>query len=302
MLDILSRAGCFVAIILLGIFLKKIGFFRDSDFTILARITIRITLPATIVVSFAGKQIDPELLGLGLLGLGGGLLYVLIGFVSNRHNSKEQQAFEMLNLAGYNIGTFVLPFAQSFLGPTAVIATSLFDTGNSVICLGGSFSLASMVKDGSGFSFKRILKSLSTSVPFVTYVIMVTMNLTHIPVPGLIVSCAEIIASANAFMAMLMIGVGFKLQGNTSQFKTIGKMLVIRYGIASVLAFAYYYFLPLPLEIRQVLVILAFSPIGSAIPGFTSEMGGDVGLSSAMNSITIIISIIIIITLLSVML
>ena len=302
MLDILSRAGCFVAIILLGIFLKKIGFFRDSDFTILARITIRITLPATIVVSFAGKQIDPELLGLGLLGLGGGLLYVLIGFVSNRHNSKEQQAFEMLNLTGYNIGTFVLPFAQSFLGPTAVIATSLFDTGNSVICLGGSFSLASMVKDGSGFSFKRILKSLSTSVPFVTYVIMVTMNLTHIPVPGLIVSCAEIIASANAFMAMLMIGVGFKLQGNTSHFKTIGKMLLIRYGIASVLAFAYYYFLPLPLEIRQVLVILAFSPIGSAIPGFTSEMGGDVGLSSAMNSITIIISIIIIITLLSVML
>jgi len=302
MLDILSRAGCFVAIILLGMFLKKIGFFRDSDFPILARITIRITLPATIVVSFAGKQIDPELLGLGLLGLGGGLLYVLIGFVSNRHNSKEQQAFEMLNLAGYNIGTFVLPFAQSFLGPTAVIATSLFDTGNSVICLGGSFSLASMVKDGSGFSFKRILKSLSTSVPFVTYVIMVTMNLTHIPVPGLIVSCAEIIASANAFMAMLMIGVGFKLQGNTSQFKTIGKMLLIRYGIASVLAFAYYYFLPLPLEIRQVLVILAFSPIGSAIPGFTSEMGGDVGLSSAMNSITIIISIIIIITLLSVML
>lgn len=302
MLDILSRAGCFVAIILLGIFLKKIGFFRDSDFTILARITIRITLPATIVVSFAGKQIDPELLGLGLLGLGGGLLYVLIGFVSNRHNSKEQQAFEMLNLTGYNIGTFVLPFAQSFLGPTAVIATSLFDTGNSVICLGGSFSLASMVKDGSDFSFKRILKSLSTSVPFVTYVIMVTMNLTHIPVPGLIVSCAEIIASANAFMAMLMIGVGFKLQGNTSHFKTIGKMLLIRYGIASVLAFAYYYFLPLPLEIRQVLVILAFSPIGSAIPGFTSEMGGDVGLSSAMNSITIIISIIIIITLLSVML
>ena len=62
----------------------------------------------------------------------------------------DAQAFHMLNLSGYNIGTFVIPFAQSFLGPMGVIAASLFDTGNSAICLGGAYSLASMVKDGCG--------------------------------------------------------------------------------------------------------------------------------------------------------
>ena len=50
MLDILSRAGSFIAIIILGFFLKQIGFFHQSDFHILSRITIRITLPATIVM------------------------------------------------------------------------------------------------------------------------------------------------------------------------------------------------------------------------------------------------------------
>ena len=302
MLDILTRAGSFVAIIILGYVLKKIGFFKQEDFTILSRITIRITLPAAIVMNFAGKQFDPTMLSLGLLGLGGGAVYVALGYLLNRKNSKDQQAFEMLNLAGYNIGTFVLPFAQNFLGPVGALSTSLFDTGNSFICLGGAYSFAAMVKDGQGFSLKKILKSMSRSVPFVTYVIMVTVSLAHIPVPGFVTSFAGLISNANAFMAMLTIGVGFKLESNRSQLGRIARMLTVRYGIAAMLAIVYYFVLPLDLEIRQALVILAFSPIGSAVPGFTGELKGDVGLSSALNSITIIISIVIIVTLLSVML
>ena len=302
MLDILIRAGSFVAIILLGYFLKRIGFFRQEDFTILSRITIRITLPAAIIINFAGKQIDPAMLGLGLLGFCGGMIYVGLGYFLNLNKSKDRRSFEMLNLAGYNIGTFVLPFAQNFLGPVGVISTSLFDTGNSIICLGGAYSLAAMVKEGNGFSGKRILKSLVTSVPFMTYLIMVTVCLAKIPVPEVVVSCAGIIANANAFMAMLTIGVGFKLEGDRSQIGRIAKMLLIRYSVAAVLALIYYFVLPLDMEVRRALVILAFSPIGSAVPGFTGEMKGDVGLSSALNSMTIIISIVIIVSLLSVML
>ena len=302
MLDILIRAGSFVAVILLGYFLKKIGFFKQEDFTILSRITIRITLPAAIITSFAGKQIDMALLSLVLLAIGCGLLYMAMGFFLNRKKSREERAFAILNLPGYNIGTFVIPFAQSFLGPMGVVATSLFDTGNAVICLGGAFSVASMVKDGSGFSVKRIGKALVRSVPFVTYVLMLLLNLVHLPVPGFVLSCAGIIANANAFMAMLMIGVGFKLEGDRSQIRTIVRMLSIRYGIATVLALIFYFVLPFELEIRQALVILAFSPIGSAVPGFTGEMKGDVGLSSALNSLAIVISIVITVILLSAML
>lgn len=302
MLDILIRAGSFVSIILLGYFLKKIGFFKQEDFTILSRITIRITLPATIITSFAGKQIDMALLSLVLLAIGCGLLYMAMGFFLNRKKSREERAFAILNLPGYNIGTFVIPFAQSFLGPMGVVATSLFDTGNAVICLGGAFSVASMVKDGSGFSVKRIGKALVRSVPFVTYVLMLLLNLVHLPVPGFVLSCAGIIANANAFMAMLMIGVGFKLEGDRSQIRTIVRMLSIRYGVATVLALIFYFVLPFELEIRQALVILAFSPIGSAVPGFTGEMKGDVGLSSALNSLAIVISIVITVILLSAML
>ena len=302
MLDILTRAGSFIGIIFLGYFLKKIGFFKQEDFTILSRITIRITLPATIVTSFAGKQIDPSMLSLTFLAIGCGLIYVAIGYLINRKNSREQQAFEMLNLPGYNIGTFVIPFAQSFLGSLGVITVSLFDTGNAVICLGGAFSLACMIKDGSGFSVKRIVSALAKSVPFVCYITMLILNLTKVPIPEFVVSFAGIIGNANAFMAMLMIGVGFKLSGDKSQIKTIIKLLSIRYGIATIFALIFYFVLPFELEVRQALVILVYSPIASAVPGFTGEMKGDVGLSSALNSIAMVISITITVVLLLVML
>ena len=302
MLEVLIRAGCFVAIIILGFVLRKVGLFQAEDFSVLSKITIKITLPAAIVSSFAGKQIDAGMLTIVLLGLGGGILYMLLGFFTNLRATREKRAFEVLNLPGDNIGNFTLPFVQSFLGPTGVIVTSLFDTGNAFVCLGGAFGISSMIKDGKGFDLRRLVKALLTSVPFLTYIIMVTLNLTHIPIPSPIISCAQIIGNANAFVAMFMIGIGFKLTADRAQLGSIVKILILRYGVATALALIYYYLLPFPLEARQALVILAFSPIGSAVPAFTSELKSDVGLSSAINSISIVISIIIIIALLSVML
>ena len=303
MLDIIMRAGSFISIIVLGYVLKKIGFFRQEDFTVLSKITIRITLPCAIITSFAGKTIDPGMLSLSFIAIGCGAVYIITAFLINQKNGRDQQAFEMLNLPGYNIGTFVIPFAQSFLGALGVIAVSLFDTGNAVICLGGAFSIAAMVKDGRGFSVKRIVNALVRSVPFVTYMTMLLVNLLKLKVPEFVMSVAGIGSNANAFMAMLMIGVGFKLEmTDKKQVGTIGKLLAIRYSWATVFALIFYFLLPFELEVRQALVILAYSPIGSAVPGFTEQLKGDVGLSSALNSFAMVISITITVVLLLVML
>ena len=62
MQEILVRAGCFVAVILLGYMLRRIGFFKAEDFKVLSKIVLKITLPAAIVYSFSGKEIDPSML------------------------------------------------------------------------------------------------------------------------------------------------------------------------------------------------------------------------------------------------
>ena len=298
MLNILVKAGCYIAIIILGIFLRRIGFFKESDFSVLSKIVIRVTLPAALIVNAATRAFSPELLVLSLLGLGGGILYMAAGWLVSRHADKEQQAFDILNHAGYNIGVFVIPFTQSFLGATGVMIASIFDVGNAFICLGGAYGVASAVKDGKGFDIRQVLKALSVSVPFLVHIGTVLMNLLHIPFPAPVVECAGIIANANAFLAMLMIGVGFKLSLEKSKLSRIFRALLIRYSIATVLALCYWFLLPFDRLIRLTLVILAVSPIGSAVPGFTDDLGGDVGLSCNITSLTILISIITIVTLL----
>ena len=302
MQDILIKAGCFVAIIILGYTMKKIGVLKQEDFMVLSKIVIRITTPSAIAVSFAGKVIDLSLLTLILLGFGAGVILAAAAYIANLRADKNRRAFDMLNIAGYNIGNFSLPFVQGFLGPTGIIVTSLFDTGNAVIALGGAFGAAATVKDGRGFDLKLIANKLMHSVPFVCYIILVTLNLAKIPLPSPVLSCLQIIANANAFLAMFMLGVGFNLSGDFTQIGTILRVLGLRYGLSALMALAVWFLLPFDAEVRTTLVILLFSPISAIVPAFTGDLGEDVGLSSAINSISIVCSIIFMVTLLSILL
>ena len=303
MQDILTRAGCFVAIIILGYALRRIGVLkREEAFPVLSTIVIKITLPAAIIVSFAGKEIDPTMLMLVVLGFACGVVLIMLGFVLNARSSASKRAFEILNLPSYNIGNFTMPFAQSFLGSTGVIVTSLFDTGNAMITLGTALGVAKAVKEGSGFSVKRIVRALSKSAPFLTYLIMMALCLLELEPPDIVLSVAQTISGGNAFLAMLMIGVGFKLEANRTQLGQLLRVVGIRYAVAIVFALLFYFCLPFALEVRQTLVILVFSPPGSVVPAFTGELGEDVGLSAAINSVSILLSIATIVVLLTVML
>jgi len=303
MQEILTRAGCFVAIIILGYVLRRMGVLkREEAFPVLSTIVIKITLPCAIIGSFAGREIDPSLLLVVLLGIGCGVVLMGLGFVLNLRAPAAKRAFEILNLPSYNIGNFTLPFAQSFLGSTGVIVTSLFDTGNAMITLGTALGVAKSVKEGSGFSIRRILRALSRSVPFLTYIVMMVLCLLHLKPPAIVLSVAETISGGNAFLAMLMIGVGFKLEANREQLGQVARVVGSRYVTSILFALIFYFCLPFALEVRQTLVILVFSPPGSVVPAFTGELGEDVGLSAAINSVSILLSIATIVGLLTVML
>ena len=300
--SVLVRAACFAAIILLGYILRRIGVFHAEDFGVLSRIVLKITLPAAIVVSFSGKEIAPSMLFICVLGFGFGALYVVLAALMGRGKPPEKRAFDVLNLPGYNIGNFTLPFVQSFLGPAGVITTSLFDTGNAFICLGGAYGIARMIQQRERFSFARIGKALLRSVPFLTYIVMTVLALAHLALPQPVVEFAQIAANANAFLAMLMIGIGLRVNCDREHLFHIVRILSVRYGIAVLGSLVCWFVLPLPLESRQALTLLVFSPIGSAAPAFTAELKNDIGLSSAVNSISILISIFCITVLLAVML
>ena len=302
MLEILTKAGCYVAIIVMGFVLRRRGFFGPEAFGVLSKVVLRITLPCAIISSAAGQKLDASMLVVFLIGLGTGVTYMIFGYCIAGKGNRAEKAFYLLNIPGYSIGTFALPFTQNFLGSVGVLTTSIFDVGNAFVCLGGAFGVARAVKEGGRPDLKRLANALLTSVPFMTHLVMVTLNLLRITVPGPILTFTGIVGNANTFLAMLMLGVGFRLSAEREKLGAIVKVLGIRFGFAILLALCWYYLLPFDLLVRQTLVVLMFAPIGTAVPVFTRELGEDEGLSSAINSVSIIISIVIIVTLLTVML
>ena len=78
---ILMRAGSFMAVIILGYVLKKVGFFKEDDFYVMSKIMVKITLPASIIVNFSQTKMEPSMFLLCLLGFGGGILYMALGWI-----------------------------------------------------------------------------------------------------------------------------------------------------------------------------------------------------------------------------
>lgn len=301
MAELLIRCGGIVAVIALGYILKRVGFFRIDDFHLLSKLVLHLTLPASIVLSCATKRIEPSMLVIAPLGLLCGLVFMGVAMLINVRSTREKRAFEVLNYPGLGIGNFALPFVQSFIGPTAVITTSLLDIGNAVICLGAAHGAAATIMEGTGFSLKRIGQALIHSLAFDVYIIMVVINLLRIPIPTGITSFAEILANGNMFLAMLMIGVGFSPTRDVQRVGYVVKFLAIRYAVAAVLAVAMYYLLPFQLAVRQTLALLMFSPMTSTAPVFTARLDGNVEMASTLNSISMLSSIVIMVVLLTIL-
>lgn len=297
--DILIKAFSFILIIVIGYVFKKIGVFGAKDYKIVTKIVMNITLPCALITGFANFKMDTSMLFIILLGFLGNIVMSATGFILAKNKDNKEKAFNMLNLAGYNIGCFTLPYVQSFLGPFAVGITSLFDIGNSIMCTGGTYALASGVAgDGDKQTIRGFLRKIFSSVPFDTYLLMFIVTITGIKLPQVIYTVTSNLSAGNAFLSMLMIGMVFECKFHKEQLVKVASLISVRYLFAIVFALIIYYLIPFSVEVKHVLVILVFGPIPVLAPVFTGRCKCDEGLAGVINSLCIPISIIIITSLL----
>lgn len=302
MLSVLLKAFGFIFIIILGYMLKKLGFFESKDYRLISKIMMNITLPAAVVTAFANFERNNSLFFVVLLGLVCNIIMLLIGFLMSRKKDDSTKALYMLNFPGYNIGSFTMPYVQSFLGPFGVVVTCMFDTGNAIMCTGATYAAtSSIVSSGGKISAKGILRKLVSSVPFDTYMLMLILSSLGLRLPVGVIAISSNIGAANGFLAMLMIGMMFEVNLEPSYIKQIIITLLTRYSTAAIFALLFYFGTPFSLEIRQVLAILVFAPISALSPVFTEKCKGNVALSSLIGSISILISIVIMTILLIIM-
>ncbi len=292
-LNALSRALMFILIIMLGYILKRVGLFAKKDFLVLSRLVLYVTMPSVIISNFSRIEFDVSLFSATALGILANITLTTVGILLYFKKTRTEKAFASLNTSGYNIGNFAMPFVQSFLGPVGIAAVSLFDAGNAIMCNGLTYGIANtVIGSSSGIKLKSLVRQLFSSPPFLTYIIMSVVAISDFQMPQFVLSLTDTIGSANAFLAMFMLGIGFELNLDRGKRFDVVKILLGRYIGVSVLAFLVYTFLPYSQEIRAALVLVLYAPISGIAPTFTAKLGGDIGLASTVNAFSIIISIV----------
>ena len=297
MLVVLSKAIAFVLIILIGYMCKRRGVFAPTDYQLVSKIVLNITLPCAVISSFAHFQLDLSLLAAVALGLSGNCVMLFVALMLTRRETLAAKIFYIFSLAGYNIGCFTLPFAQAFLTPFAVVALCMFDVGNSIMCTGMTYALtASCIGYADGhkdrFSMKSIAEKLLHSAPFVVYISMLILSLAGVQFPKSVYTFTDIVGAANPFLSMLMIGMMFEIRLDKQAMGYVKELFSVRYLISLACAGAFIYFAPFKQEVNYVIALAFMAPCTIIGPIFVDKLGGNVQLASLFNSMTIITSVI----------
>ena len=297
MLVVLSKAIAFVLIILIGYMCKRRGVFAPTDYQLVSKIVLNITLPCAVISSFAHFQLDLSLLAAVALGLSGNCVMIFVALMLTRRETLAAKIFYIFSLAGYNIGCFTLPFAQAFLTPFAVVALCMFDVGNSIMCTGMTYALtASCIGYADGhkdrFSMKSIAEKLLHSAPFVVYISMLILSLAGVQFPKSVYTFTDIVGAANPFLSMLMIGMMFEIRLDKQAMGYVKELFSVRYLTSLACAGAFIYFAPFKQEVNYVIALAFMAPCTIIGPIFVEKLGGNVQLASLFNSMTIITSVV----------
>lgn len=282
---IFVKAFGFLFMIALGFILKRAGLFSMEDSGLLSKLVLKITLPMSIISNFRGLELNHSYLL--AIGLGFVVNFIAIGLVLlvTKRMPSAQRSFYIINTAGYNIGLCTLPYMSSFFAAEAVALVCMFDVGNAIMCFGITFTIAMMIAKGkAGIDKKEILKTLFSSMPFVTYLVMILLCTANIQLPEPVYTIAGMIGQANAFLAMLLIGILFEPKINKSELRDMAGVFGMRMALGICFSLLIYHFLPVPLMYRQILSIIVFSPILSVAPIYTERCGYNRSVAAVLNS------------------
>lgn len=293
MVEIVARALSLVAIVGIGFGIKRLGWAKTSDFGLFSRLVLTITLPCALFTSFNDYHLEYALLGLTVLAFLLNVAQQVLGYVLNARRGRKAQAFAVLNYGSYNIGAFATPYLGGFMGPHAMIYSTLFDFGTAFSSAGVAYGWGmSLASEPGTHGWRDLVRTLARSPVFVTYLVLLAMRLLNLRLPDPVITFTSTVGAANPFLAMLMIGIGLELRLHREKYVAAARILLARYAFSIVAAVACWYLLPFPLEARLVVVMILFAPIASMMPVFTGRARLDVELSAFLNSVSIVVGIV----------
>lgn len=290
---VVIKVASFLSIIIAGILAGRSGKLGKRTGEAISKIVFNLTLPAAIIHAFGLADFTPRMLLLVPLGVACTLGPYLIALAATRKLEHNARILYLMNISGFNIGSFGLPFVQAFFPASTVVAACMFDAGNALMMTGGTFAITRVITSNERIDHPvcDIVKRLASSIPFDCYVILICLAVFGIRIPDAVVIFTEPMANANGFLAMFMLGLMVSFSVDESKLHALAKLLFSRIALSAAMSAMVMAALPFPFSIRCIIAVLLWAPIGAMGPVFTLWAGGDHGLAGLANTVSIFIGI-----------
>jgi predicted permease len=286
-----SQFAMSLSIILLGYFLKKMGILKESDGEVISRLIFNVTLPAIVINVFSTMYIDKTLLLIPVICLVFGLMMTVVGLIVFKGESRRQKGMLTMMVPSFNIGLFAYPLVESIWGTEGLRYFGMFDMGNAFIVFAVCYIIASIYSSNEGeICYKNILSKVLKSIPFLTYIITLSINLLGLSIPKPIIEMTGIISKANMPLALLVLGLYLSFSFKKEYLKNMAKIIALRYIIGLGVGILLYTFVPLDPMFKKTMLIGFILPISLTVIPYSVEFGYDTRFVGTVNNLTIIIS------------
>ncbi|GIO25007.1 AEC family transporter [Oceanobacillus sp. J11TS1] len=284
-----------VFIILLGYLFKRIKILKESDGQTIARIVFNITLPALVIVTFDQMEITFSLMSLILIAILFGLISAVIGIFAFRFEEPNIKGMAAMMVPGVNVGLFAFPLVEAIWGKEGIQHFGMFDVGNSVIVFGLCFFIAGYYAKGtSKFYWREALSPLLRSIPFLTYMFVVVINILDIHLPNFFLDTAGIISAANMPLSLLLLGLYLNFSFEKSWVPLIGKYLLVKYGGGLAIGFFLFWLLSDYPMLANTILIGFILPSSTTVVVYAIRYKYNTRMVGTLVNMTIIVSFILI--------
>lgn len=295
MSTVLLKSLGFIVIILMGYFSVSSGLITRADGKRLGKIIMNFTLPCTVIVSFISVKFSLSLLIAFIIGFVYNIgALVFSRFVTSFGYDKKRAATTMLCCNSLNVGSFALPFCQSFFPIAAVGYLAMLDASNCIMSLGIGPAVAGTVASKKNrFDFIAFVKKLFRSIPLDFYIIGGLLSIFKIRIPSEVTLVIGPIAQANGFLAMFMIGTQLDLKIENSQIKAAIRIFLTRFFVAALIILYLYLFSASESLMKIAITICLLAPPTSVTVVLVQDIDCDTKLAAMVSSLAIPISIVI---------
>ena len=289
-----AKVLAFVVFIALGWGLRRLNILKPEAFHAISALVMCVTLPCVTMTGLNGFKLSADYAVIAAIGFLANVLFLIIAiFLTLGTKNIEERDFRRLNLTGFSVGPFAIPYVQAFLSPASLLTALVFDLGNAFMAAGGTYAAISGMREKTSPAkmIGVVFKKLATSGPIIAFVFMLILCLLSLKLPDAVITCTRIGAAANTFLCMVMIGEALNLSLTFREFLNLLKILAMRFVLQALLAFALFEFLPFDLEVRRALVLVCFAPVPAMNLIYTNLMKGNLSKAANLNTLSVFVAI-----------